>query len=594
MDDILTYPKIETSYRFGPRACAGGGFEFRLWAPAAASVEVHTPGRTDLMRQANGWHTAVVADVRNGTHYKFTVDGRDVPDPASSFQPEDIFGPSEIIDHHFPWQAHTWRGRPWHEAVIQEIHVGTFTPEGTFCAAIGKLDEVVQSGFTAIELMPVADFPGRRNWGYDGVLWYAPDSIYGRPEELKAFVDAAHLRGLMVFLDVVYNHFGPEGNFLSLYAPAFFTNAVETPWGAAIDFAVPEVRAFVIENALHWLDRYRFDGLRLDAVHAISRRGEPSILTDLGQAVEGFARRTGRQIHLVLENDDNDAGLLEDLRERENGRYRAQWNDDYHHAWHVLLTGEQAGYYGDYATDPLNAIARSLSSGFVYQGEASRHRNGRARGTSSVHLPPLSFVSFLQNHDQVGNRALGERLDTLAVPVAVEAALAVMLMAPMPPLLFMGEEWGESRPFPFFCDFKGKLADAVRAGRRKEFAAAYKEQGVDVPDPLSEETFIGAKIDWRKLTQGDHAKRRKLVRSLLACRARNVVPHLPTVRNGGARARVTGTVVTVAWEFAGGTLHLLANLGPEKAGTAPLPGKSIWNQMEDQTVPPWSVYWSWV
>src|SRR5664280_2391578 len=324
---------------------------------------------------------------------------------------------------------------------------------------------------TALELMPLSDFSGRWNWGYDGVLPFALDSSYGRPQDLKALIDAAHSRGLMVFLDVVYNHFGPEGDYLGRIAPAFFSSA-QTPWGGAIDYRVPEVRAYAIENALHWLRDYRFDGLRLDAVHTIVTPGEPSILTDLSTAVGALAAENGRHIHLVLENDDNRASLLAPAQDPPAGRYRAQWNDDYHHAWHVFLTAESAGYYRDYG-NAAHHIARTLSQGFAYQGEPSPHRKGQTRGEPSQHLPRASLVNFLQNHDQIGNRPKGERLSVLASPTALEAALAILLLQPSPPLLFMGEEWGATEPFPFFCDLSGERAEAVRKGRKAEFADAY-------------------------------------------------------------------------------------------------------------------------
>ena len=315
---------------FGPRLDRDG-VTFRLWAPAARQVELVTDRPQNMSRRADGWYELAMPGAAAGTLYRFRIDGElDVPDPASAFQPRDVHGPSEVIAHAFEWKTE-WRGRPWHEAVILELHVGTFTPAGTFRAIVDKLDHLVDCGITAIELMPVADFPGSRNWGYDGVLLFAPDSRYGRPEDLKALIDAAHARGLMVFLDVVYNHFGPEGNYLGRYAPKFFTDA-HTPWGSAIDYRVPQVRAFAIENALHWLRHYRFDGLRLDAAHAIAAAGEPSVLVDLGRAVGKLAVATGRMIHLVLENDANTAHLLDPLTDPPAGRYRAQWNDDYHHA----------------------------------------------------------------------------------------------------------------------------------------------------------------------------------------------------------------------------------------------------------------------
>ena len=475
--------------RFGAKLTSAGA-TFRLWAPTAKRVDVLLDKPHALRRGNDGWFSADVAGVGAGALYKYRIDDEvDVPDPASAFQPHDVAGPSEVIDHGtYQWRAQNWRGRPWQDAVLIETHVGSFTPDGTYRAMIDRLDHLVATGFTALELMPLADFAGKRNWGYDGVLWYAPDSAYGRPDDLKTLIDEAHLRGLMVFLDVVYNHFGPEGNYLGRYVPAFFTEA-QTPWGSAIDYRVPQVRAFAIENALYWLREYRFDGLRLDAVHAISEPGEVSMLYDLSRAVGDLAAATGRHLHLVLENDDNVAGLLDADEDPPRGKYRAQWNDDYHHAWHVLLSGERHGYYSDYSKSPLQDIARALGSGFVYQGEASAHRGGELRGEPSGALAPTAFVNFLQNHDQIGNRALGDRLESLAAEKAVEAALAITLLAPMIPMLFMGEEWGSTAPFPFFCHFQGDLAEAVRKGRRKEFAGAYARYGDEVPDPLEEATL---------------------------------------------------------------------------------------------------------
>jgi maltooligosyltrehalose trehalohydrolase len=581
--------------RFGPRPAEAGCFEFRLWAPAAKSVDLITSRSNAMKRTEGDWFIATVADVKAGTRYKFRIDDDlDVPDPASAYQPDDVFGPSEIIDHSFDWTATQWRGRPWHEAVTLELHVGTFTPKGTFRAAIERLDEIAGTGFTAIELMPVADFAGRRNWGYDGVLWFAPDSAYGRPEDLQALIDAAHCRGLMVFLDVVYNHFGPEGNFLPRYAPSFFDANAHTPWGAAIDFNVPEVRSFAIENALHWLSHYRFDGLRLDAVHAIVKRGSPPILEEISKAVGRLAGKDGRHIHLILENDSNEASLLDPLTDRPNGKYRAQWNDDFHHAWHVLLTGEKSGYYQDYASAPLRDIARMLKSGFAYQGETSPHRNGAKRGQPSGGLPPTAFISFLQNHDQIGNRAFGERLDALARPEAVEAALSVLLLSPMSPMLFMGEEWGETRPFPFFCDFTGALADAVREGRRREFRDAYAGHGDhSPPDPLAEQTFQDAKIDWKKADHGLTARRRQLVRRLLECRAKYIVPRLADLKAYSADASVDGTVLSAWWRLDGGVLHCLANLADTAVPVSPPPGGVIWNDTYVDLLPPWSLLWTW-
>jgi len=547
-----------------------------------------------MQARPEGWYELTVEGVGASTLYKFRIDGElEVPDPASHFQPQDVFGPSEVIDHRaYDWQATDWRGRPWEHAATLELHVGAFTPIGTFRGAIERLDHVAQTGLTAIELMPVADFAGGRNWGYDGVLLYAPDSAYGRPQDLKALVDEAHARGLMVFLDVVYNHFGPEGNYLARYAPSFFSNA-HTPWGLAIDYRVSQVRTFAIENAVYWLTQYRFDGLRLDAVHAIAERGEPSLLSDLSCAVGRLALQTGRKLHLVVENDDNTASLLDPVEEPPQGRYRAQWNDDYHHSWHTLLTRERGGYYRDYADRPLDHLTRVLGSGFSYQGEASAHRGGRARGEPSGALSPLAFVNFLQNHDQIGNRPLGERLSVLAQPAPLKAALAITLLAPMPPLLFMGEEWGSSRPFPFFCDFAGELANAVRQGRRREFALAYAQFGDAIPDPLSLTTFRSAVLDWTERDQPQSHKRLSFVRELLAIRKREIMPRLAGVRFGSAQR--DGSVVTAEWRLGdGSTLALMANLSGK---AAPVPrlaaeGRALWGEVVSRRLQPWSVAWT--
>jgi maltooligosyltrehalose trehalohydrolase len=552
-------------------------------------------GARAMQRNAAGWYSLDVDDAGAGARYKFRIDGElDVPDPASHFQPDDVFGPSEVIDQEgFAWRAKDWRGRPWDETVLIESHVGAFTPEGTYRAMIDKLDHLAKTGITALELMPLADFAGSRGWGYDGVLWYAPDSAYGRPEDLKALIDEAHLRGLMVFLDVVYNHFGPEGNYLGRYAPTFFTDA-HTPWGSAIDFRVKEVRAFAIENALSWLRDYRFDGLRFDAVnHIIRPPGELSLLHDLSVAAGQLAQASGRHIHLVLENGDNIASLLDAGQEPPRGKYRAQWNDDYHHVWHVMLTGESQGYYGDYQRAPRQDLARALASGFVYQGEPAAFWGGQRRGEPSGALAPTSFVNFLQNHDQIGNRPLGDRLESIADPSAIEAALAVTLLAPMIPMLFMGEEWGSKVRFPFFCDFKGGLADAVRKGRRQEYGWAYEKYGDDVPDPLELSTFRSAVLDWESCTTPSGESRLALVQRLLATRKKEIVPRLAGAIFGEAKADDNG-LLSASWRMGdGSSLRLLANLSPadivHDAGRET--GVSIWGGEVGKTLPPWSVFW---
>jgi maltooligosyltrehalose trehalohydrolase len=570
--------------RFGP-AVSSKGVTFRLWAPAARDVQLLLD-KPHAMRREGEWFALDGAGAGAGTRYKFKIDGDiDIPDPASLFQPDDVQGPSEVVDHaRFEWKTKGWSGLPWQRAVFLEAHVGTFTADGSYRAMIEKLDHLAATGITALELMPLSDFPGRWNWGYDGVLPFAPDSAYGRPDDLKSLIDAAHGRGLMMFIDVVYNHFGPEGNYLPRIAPQFFSDAHQTPWGAAIDYRVPEVRGYVIDNALHWLRDYRFDGLRLDAVHAIAEPGEPHILTDLAKAVGGFAAASGRYIHLVLENDDNAARFL-----APHGGYRAQWNDDYHHAWHVLLTGERTGYYSDYQ-NAGDHIARTLADGFAYQGEPSPHRGGKPRGEPSASLPRVDFVNFLQNHDQIGNRPMGERLVTLAEPDAVAAALVVLLLQPGPPLLFMGDEWGAREPFPFFCDFKGELADAVRQGRRREFAEAYAAHGDDIPDPLAAETRAAAVLDWCALSEPATARRLALTRELLALRHRHIAPLLQDMKTPGSVTFDRG-VLHARWSAGARELMLLANLSDERRpNPAASWGQPIWGDAPARDLLPCTVY----
>ena len=571
--------------RFGP-TLHRDGVTFRLWTPAAKKVELLLDTATPMEREGE-WYQLIVPGAKAGTRYQYRIDDElTIPDPASRFQPGDVHGVSEVIDQTYRWQATDWIGRPWEEAVFYELHVGTFTPQGTYRSAMEKLDHLVETGITAVELMPLSDFPGRWNWGYDGVLPFAPDSAYGRPEDLKAFIDAAHARGLMVFLDVVYNHFGPEGNYLHRIAPQFFSQE-QTPWGGAIDYTQPCVRDFAIENAVYWLRDYRFDGLRLDAVHAIATPGHPHVLHDLSVAVGEMAKQTGRHIHLVLENDDNCANLLAPFEDPPAGRYRAQWNDDYHHAWHVLLTGETQGYYKDY-DKPGARIARSLSEGFIYQGEPSPHRSGALRGEPSRALPPTSFVNFLQNHDQIGNRAKGERLSQLAKPKALEAALTILLLSPSPPLLYMGEEWGATEPFPFFCDFKGDLAEAVRNGRKAEFAEAYAACGQDIPDPLAQSTRNLASLDWNALMRDPHSRMLSLTRELLRTRKTHIVPLLRSITCGGT-AHFADDLLFVQWTAGERPLQILANLSDgDRDNSAKLKGALIWGQ-DSNCLQPWSV-----
>jgi maltooligosyltrehalose trehalohydrolase len=554
---------------FGAEVLATGGVRFRLWAPGAKRVDLVFT-KSVAMKQNGGWYEHIEPQAGPGTLYQYRIDGELlVPDPASRFQPRDADGPSEVVDPRaYKWSDHAWTGRPWSEAVIYELHVGTFTPAGTYRGVIEKIDALKTVGVTAIELMPLADFAGRRNWGYDGVLPFAPDSAYGRPDDLKALIDAAHAAGLMVLLDVVYNHFGPKGNYLPRYAPQFFTERRHTPWGAAIDFANPVVREFFVDNARYWLQEYRFDGLRFDAVHAIIDDSPKHVLTEIHETVRN---KFGESKHLILENDANQARLLG------SGRYTAQWNDDSHHAYHVLATGERDGYYAAYADAPAKHLARCLAEGFAYQGEVSPFSR-EARGEPSAHLPPSCFVDFLQNHDQVGNRALGERLSVLTQEKSLKALTAIHLLAPSPPLLFMGEEWGCRQPFLFFCDFDGELGEAVRKGRREEFKRFASFKG-SIPDPLAESTFKQCVLDWgkRDATWLAHTKK------LLQIRARAIARH----RFGPGSYRMLGErAFEVKWDG----LTLVANCSDQRMQLKEsFSGNSLWSNGKPGD--PWTVNW---
>jgi maltooligosyltrehalose trehalohydrolase len=554
------------SLPFGAEVLPGGGVRFRLWAPGAKTVDLSLAGKLLPMKGSDGWYEHIEPQAGAGTRYRYRIDGELlVPDPASRFQPEDVGGPSEVIDPEaFQWREQAWRNRPWNEAVIYELHIGTFTPSGTYRGAIEKLPHLKNLGITAIELMPLSDFAGKRNWGYDGVLPYAPDSAYGRPEDLKALIDAAHGAGLMVLLDVVYNHFGPEGNYLPRYAPQFFTDRHKTPWGAAIDFSNDFVRKFFVHNVRYWLEEYRFDGLRFDAVHAIIDESPKHILNEIREAVPATK-------HLVLENDANQARFIGPRR------YTAQWNDDSHHGYHVLATGESDGYYVAYADAPAKHLARCLAEGFAYQGEESPFSK-EPRGEPSAHLPPSCFVDFLQNHDQIGNRAFGERLLSLSDEKKVKALSAIQLLAPSAPLLFMGEEWGCQQPFLFFCDFEGELGEAVRKGRREEFSrfASFKDS---IPDPLAESTFKQSVLDWNKRDAGWLAHYKKL----LQLRARAIAPR----KFGPGKYRMLGErAFEVAWDG----LTLVANCGNQKVDVKDPPRQAaLWSNGAPGAA--WSVNW---
>ena len=595
---------------FGACPLPNGNIRFRLWAPAVKQVELileNDTGKKTILTMhalAEGWFQieTLPLQAKSETLYYYRLDDElDVPDPASRANPQDVHGPSQVVDATaFSWQDAAWQGRPWHEAVIYELHLGTFTNEGTFAAAMQRLDYLVELGITAIELMPVADFPGTRNWGYDGVLLFAPDHSYGTPDELKALVQAAHARGLMVLLDVVYNHFGPDGNYLHAYAPQFFSESHHTPWGAAINFDGDDsriVRDFFIHNALYWLEEYHFDGLRLDAIHAIIDNSQPDIVTELAATVHERFGRT-RQVHLILENDANIASYLQ------QGTIAAQWNDDIHHALHVLLTKECDGYYADYANQPIRHLARCLAEGFAFQGEPSTFRDGQLRGEPSKQLSPSAFINFTQTHDQIGNRAYGERIAMLAEQRPLQIALAVLLLSPSPPMLFMGEEFAAATPFQFFCDFQGELATAVTEGRRREFAG-FREFSSPVarariPDPNDSATFERCKLVWDCLNEPQHKVWLEHYRHLLTLRRTHIVPHLSNM-SGGAKFELIGVSgLIVRWCLSDSTqLTLLANLGDASVnGILPVTGTPVYLSQTDLmeifstgTMPPWCAAW---
>lgn len=595
--EFRSFPKS-----WGAEFVREGDVRFRLWAPAVERLLVRLDG-ADAQMQAtgDGWFEHLATGVSPGARYSFVLpDGRPVPDPASRLQSGDVHGPSEIVDPTaYRWRHAGWRGRPWEEAVIYELHVGTFTPEGTFRAAVGQLPHLAELGVTAIEIMPVAQFSGRRGWGYDGVLPYAPHSAYGSPEDMKALIDAAHGQGLMVLLDVVYNHFGPDGNYLHAYAPDFFHPERHTPWGAAIAYEKDPVRRFFVENALYWIDEFNLDGLRLDAIDQI---GDDTSATHILEEIASRVRTEYPQRHVHLTTEDNQNVVH--LHERDGGGrpklYTAEWNDDFHNVAHVIATGETEGYYADFADDVWGKLARSLAEGFIYQGEHSPHA-GKKRGEPSAHLPPTAFVDFLQNHDQVGNRAFGERLVSLTQPRKLRALMAMLLLSPHIPMLFMGEEYGESRPFSFFTDFHGELADAVREGRRKEFSgfAAFEEGGLGrIPDPNAEATFEASKLDWSKLDASEGRAWLAFVKRMLALRREHVVPLIRDMAgHAGQILAADDGMLAVDWKAGAKRLQLRANLGDE-AGPAPgmvgqvlhaEPAEAGSEFAEDRILPPSSI-----
>ena len=513
--------ELRTRVSLGARLVEGNRCEFRVWAPDLARVEVHIVAPKDrripLTKTEGGHHEAVVDDCGEGTRYLFVLDGGDErPDPASRFQPEGVHKASEVVSADFEWHDGDWKGIALEDYVVYELHVGTFTDEGTFDAVIPRLDKLKELGVTVVELLPVAQFPGERNWGYDGVYVGAAQNSYGGPRALKRLVDACHQRGLAIVLDVVYNHLGPEGNYLGQYGP-YFTDRYKTPWGLALNFDgmhSDHVRWFFIHNALQWIDEFHFDGLRVDAVHAIVDHSAEPFLQDMNVAVHERARKLGRTVISIAESDLNDPRVITP-REDWGLDFDAQWMDDYHHSLHTLLTGEQDGYYAGFPLQVSN-VARVLETGYLYVGQHSPYR-GRKYGLRPKTKNGAQFIISMQNHDQVGNRMIGERIVDMVSPEKVRLAAAALILSPFVPMLFMGEEYGEKAPFQYFTSHSDKdLIEAVRKGRREEFDD-FSWEG-EPPDPHDEETFRRSKLNWSLIDVEEHASMWRLYQQLLALR----------------------------------------------------------------------------
>ncbi len=504
----------------GAHYLGDGRCNFRVWAPLPGELSLQFPSENKtvpLEKKTYGYWEATLENIRPGQEYIYLLDGdRTRPDPASFFQPTGVHTASAVVDHtSFPWTDNSWKGIERSELVIYELHVGTFTPEGTFDAVIDRIDQLLDLGITAIELLPVAEFPGARNWGYDGVYPYAPSSAYGGPDDLKRLVNACHEKGMAILLDVVYNHLGPEGNYLWEFGP-YFTNKYQTPWGWAINFDGPhsdQVRRYFIENAAYWIEKYHFDGLRFDAIHGIFDFSAKHILAQLTEEVESRSRGNHREIHLIAESDLNDRKVVETRADGGFGMH-AQWMDDFHHALHTLVTGESIGYYEDFGS--IAHLQKAYTNGYVYTWDYSRHRK-RHFGSDSNDLQGDRFVVCIQNHDQIGNRMLGDRLTHLVPAAHARLAATALLWAPYVPLVFMGEEYAETSPFLYFVSHGDpQLVEAVREGRKNEFASFKWDK--EPPDPQSETTFLESKLHWESRGEGNHEKMLSYYRELLRLR----------------------------------------------------------------------------
>jgi maltooligosyltrehalose trehalohydrolase len=569
----MEFRSFEKSW--GAEMQADGSVLFRLWAPGQQHITLRIDnGDHPMPAMGEGWYELHLSDIAHGTPYHYLLaDGTLVPDPASRAQQSAVNGPSLVIDpHRYVWQHPNWRGRPWEETVVYELHIGTFTPEGTFQAAIKKLPELKALGITMIEILPVSHFGGSRGWGYDGVLLYAPHASYGSPDDFKAFVDAAHAHGLSVVLDIVLNHFGPEGNYLPLLAPAFFHKDRMTPWGAGIAYDVDAARRYIIDAPLYWLQEFHLDGLRFDAIDQIEDTASKHALIEIAERIRRDI--TDRPIHLTTEDCRNVTFLHPRDKQGNAPLFTGEWNDDFHNAIHVFATGETHAYYQDFADVPEKLIARILTEGFAYQGEISP-QSGQRRGVPSAGQPPVAFVDFIQNHDQVGNRAQGDRLITLAGAERTKVLLATLLLSPHIPLLFMGEEFGETNPFLFFTDFHGELAKAVREGRAREFTG-HAGHDSDVPDPNDEQTFIRSKLDWNKPHSAEGKAWLALTQDLLQLRQRHIVPLLAAAEgHSGKVLKTAKDFVAVSWSFPGGQLSMALNIGKTLQPLPPMPGETL-------------------
>lgn len=557
--ETINQTTLPLGQRWGPVSVRGGKTRFQLWAPAEAAVGLELDGADiSMQRSEDGWHVVEV-DANIGARYQFVLaDGKAVGDPASRLQLDNLDGPSLIVDpDSYCWRHSEWSGRPWEETVVYEIHIGALTTEGTFRSAMAMLPLLADLGITAVEIMPLAHFPGTRGWGYDGVLQFAPHNAYGSPDDLKAFIDAAHGHGLMVFLDVVYNHFGPEGNYLGQYAPGFFRKDAPTPWGAAIAYEKPEVRSYFVENVLYWLQEFRLDGLRFDAIDQIEDGSDVHILEQI--AVEVRNRVSDRHVHLITENPANGTDLMEEIA---GGRhYKADWNDDFHHAVHVAVTGEATGYYEPFKDDTWNQIRRVMAYGYLRPGKAIVSDNP----APTEALPPTAFIHFLQNHDQVGNRALGDRLHLGINRQLYRALTEILLLSPQIPMLFMGDEHLSLRPFHFFSDYDGEIAKAIRENRPKEAenfgGIPSGRSAADIPDPNSMSTFLSSKINWNQAASQGAMAWAEFIRKLLALRRESIIPLLETAQGyAGKIIEAPDQCLFIDWKLGDKILQLRANL----------------------------------